>query len=167
MITPMLAGILFLSWLLIFCAIKVATTKNLVHSVFWLAGVLLLMAAVFVILGAPFLAGIQVVLYTGGVITLMLFGIMLTQRKPDTQVAMDAENRGPALATAVGMLLVLLTAIWGTPELATMTPSPQMVGASEVGKIFLSTQLLAFEVLSLLLLAAMIGTIVLVRKGDH
>jgi len=160
------AGLIGTSAALLLCAVMVATTRNLVHCVFWLAGVLLLTAALFVMLGAPFLAGIQVVLYTGGVITLMLFGVMLTQRKPDTEVPMDSQRKGPAAVTALAMLCVLLAAIWETPELAGMTVSTQQIGATEVGQIFLSTQLLTFEVLSVLLLSAMIGAIVLVRKTD-
>ncbi len=164
--TLLSAGILLTSLVLLVCAFFVATSKNLVHCVFWLAAVLLLTASLFVMLQAPFLAAIQIVLYTGGVITLMLFGVMLTQRKPDTNVPLDSHRKGPAALTAFALLAVLLSAIWQTPELAAMTRGTEVVGAAEVGQIFLTQQLLAFEVLSVLLLAAMIGAIVLVRKAD-
>ena len=84
--------------LLIISAMGVVLSKNLVHGVFWLAGTLIATAAMYVFLEAPFLAGIQIVLYTGGVITLMLFGVMLTQRNPDVDIPNPVARPGAAAA---------------------------------------------------------------------
>jgi NADH-quinone oxidoreductase subunit J len=150
---------------LVASALGVVRAQNLVHSVFWLAAVLLCTAVLFVTLHAPFLAGIQVVLYTGGVITLMLFGVMLTDRDPGTDIPSPQERTLQAGAVSAGTLAVLLTAIWRTPELANLRPVPPG-DAQAIGAQFLGPHVIAFEALSVLLLAAMIGAIVLARKKD-
>jgi NADH-quinone oxidoreductase subunit J len=135
-----------------------------VHAVFWLAATMVLAAVVFVALDAPFLAGIQLVLYTGGVITLMLFGVMLTHRDPESHIPNPIASTGRAAVTAGGMLVVLLSAIW-TTDLSGFTARPT-VTATEVGRRLMLDHLIAFEALSVLLLAAMVGAIVLARKVD-
>ena len=164
----MLANVAFalLIWLIIVCAVGVVGSKKLVHSVFWLSGVLLSTAVVFVILDAAFLAGIQVILYTGGVITLMLFGVMLTTRDPGTDIPNPITGRVPAALVAFAVFSVWVHAIWGTEELATASRSSVGLSAESIGGAFLGPHLLAFEALSILLLAAMIGAIVLTRKKD-
>ncbi len=152
-------------FLMTMCALGVVRAPNLVHAVFWLAGVLLATAAAFVLLQAPFLGMIQVVLYTGGVITLMLFGVMLTQHAPDTNVPNPSQRTVPAAVLSLAMFGTITAAILTTPQLdhfAAVAPST----SAEVGAVFLSGQLLAFEVLSMLLLAGMIGAIVLARKRE-
>jgi NADH-quinone oxidoreductase subunit J len=150
---------------LVASALGVVTSKNMVHAVFWLAATLVATAGLFVVLQAPFLAGVQILLYTGGIITLMLFGVMLTAREPDTKVPNPLWRQAPASVTAALMLAVLLMAIWGTPELALTTPITPPT-TLDVGRVFLTEQLIAFEALSVLLLAAMVGAIVLARKSD-
>ncbi|MBN2800709.1 MAG: NADH-quinone oxidoreductase subunit J [Deltaproteobacteria bacterium] len=148
---------------LILSAISVVTTRNLVHSVFWLASTLITTAAVYVFLGATFIAAIQLLLYTGGVITLMLFGIMLSRRHSSTTVPNPSEHQLLGAVTAGGVLVLFLTAIWRTPAFGRVVD----VGTSlDVGNLFLSEHLLAFEALSVLLLAAMLGAIVLTRTSD-
>jgi NAD(P)H-quinone oxidoreductase subunit 6 len=140
-------------------------TRNLVHQVFLLAGTLLVTACIFVVLHAPFLAAIQLILYAGGVITLMLFGVMLTQRQSSTSVPNPISKQGPAALTAILLFLVLVSTIWSTPALALMQPIT-MGGSQEIARLFLTDQVLAFEVLSILLLGVMVGAIVLARRRD-
>ncbi len=157
---------LILGWLLV-CAIQVVRVRNLVHAVFWLAAALITTSVVLVWLAAPFLAGIQIVLYTGGVITLMLFGVMLTHRDPDVAIPNPVRRPGLALAASALFSVPLLVAIWTTEELDPSRMSPaHEVTAQQIGAMFLGEQLLAFEVLSVLLLGAMIGAIVLARRRD-
>ena len=85
---------------LLLAALFVVTSKNLVHAVLWLAVTLASTAALFVLLQAPFLAGIQILLYTGGVITLMLFGVMLT----DATSACSSRTRPPRGGVSRGSL---------------------------------------------------------------
>lgn len=144
-------------------SIGVVTSNNLVRSVFWLASTLLGTAALYVLLHADFVAMIQVLLYTGGVITLMLFGVMLSKRNPGTAVPNASSNIGRAFAVIAPLLGITLAAIWSTPELSRMKPI-ETTGAKEIGDMFMQRQLLAFELLSVLLLAAMVGAIIIARK---
>jgi NADH-quinone oxidoreductase subunit J len=157
--------LLLIGGVLVLAAVGVVRTPNLVHSVFSLAAALIATSALYVLLGAPFLAGIQIILYTGGVITLMLFGVMLTQRDASVGVPNPVQRELQGLTTAAVLLVLLLSGIWGTPELVRAVPLDP-VSTLAVGEVFLTQQLLAFEVLSMLLLAALIGAIVLVRKVD-
>lgn len=153
--------------LVLLCSVQVARCPNLVHSVLWLAATLITTAALLVWLAAPFLAGIQIVLYTGGIITLMLFGVMLTHHEPTVVVPNPIQRPAVALVAASTLLLILLAAIWRTPELSPDALQPtHEVSAFQIGQVLLAEQLLAFEVLSVLLLAAMVGAIVLARRKD-
>jgi NADH-quinone oxidoreductase subunit J len=151
---------------LLLAALLVVTSKNLVHAVLWLAVTLATTSALFVLLQAPFLAGIQVLLYTGGVITLMLFGVMLTRRHERVFIENEtsARRRFPALLAA-GVLFGVIA--WATARTPNLPNRPgRYVTADEIGKSFLGEHLLAFELLSILLLITMIGAIVLARKVD-
>ncbi len=165
MIGAVALGIILLT--LLVGSIQVVRSPNLVRSVFWLAGTLVATAALLVWLEAPFLAGIQIVLYAGGVITLLLFGVMLTYRESEVTVPNPVHRPGAAFVAAGALLAILLSAIWTTPQLepTAMRPTHE-VSAGPIGAMFLQEQLLAFEVLSVLLLAAMIGAIVLARRSD-
>lgn len=158
-------GLLVVCLLVVVCAFFVVASKNLVHGVFWLAAMLLGTAVLYIMLEASFLASIQVILYTGGVITMMLFGVMLTMRNPGTIIVNTSQPSAPRAAVAGLLGLTLLWAIWTTPELAAMTPHTSGT-SEEIGKLFLGQYMIAFEALSVLLLAGMIGAIVLARKGD-
>jgi NADH-quinone oxidoreductase subunit J len=152
---------------LLLSALFVVGSKNLVHAVLWLAVTLLSTAVLFVTMQAPFVAGIQVLLYAGGVITLMLFGVMLTRRHE--RVEIDAETsprrRVPAAIAGTGMFILFATALSRTPE-QPLQPHAT-VDTVDIGRSFLTGNVLAFEVLSVLLLAAMIGAIVVARRRDH
>lgn len=140
------------------------TSKHLVRSVLWLALVLISMAALYLMLQAPFLAAIQIILYTGGVITLMLFGVMMTDQKHDVNRG-NPSHRFTAGAVLAGVVFLVL----GSAVLRTPLPAPGSdvwTGTSALGEAFLGQHMLAFEALSMLLLAAMIGAIVLARRND-
>jgi NADH-quinone oxidoreductase subunit J len=162
----MTEGFLFfvLATLILVGAVRVVASRDLVRAVLWLGVVLMLTAIMFLMLGAPFLAGIQLLLYTGGVITLMLFGVMLTRRHHETGVDIDSSRRLPAALGSAGLFVAMASAIFRTdlPDWSSSAPVP----AIEIGRAFLTDHLVAFEVLSMLLLAAMIGAIVLGRRHD-
>jgi NADH-quinone oxidoreductase subunit J len=152
------AAVVFLSGLM------VVTDKKLVHAVLWLAVTLLGTAALYVLLSAPFLAGVQVLLYTGGIVTLMLFGVMLTRRQAGIAIANEQNRKLPGLTVAAVVFGIIAATIYETDSLPAGAP---MTGdTAELGRSFLTDHLMAFEVLSLLLLAAMIGAIVIARRSD-
>lgn len=144
---------------------RVVAARNLVHTVLWLGLMLSGTAAAFVLLGGPFLAAIQLMLYTGGILTLMLFGIMLTRRKHTLDVPNEQHHKGRGALLAGGLFAVMAAAILKTDLGAFATAGPA-ISTKALGESFLTTHLLAFEVLSVLLLAAVIGAIVLARPKD-
>lgn len=150
---------------LLMAAIQVVSARDAVRGVLWLGVTLLVTAGLYVTLRAPFLAGMQLLLYVGGVMTLMILGVMLTPAHTGGPTAVDAL---PRLGRARGVVIagvvfgVLATAIRKTTGLpASDAPVPD---TAVLGQRLLTEHALAFEVLSLLLLAAMIGAIVLVRR---
>jgi NADH:ubiquinone oxidoreductase subunit 6 (subunit J) len=154
----MIAGCLLLSGLFS------VTSKNLIHSVLWLGVTLASTAGIFILLDAAFLAGIQLILYTGGVITLMLFGVMMTDHNSDAGILNPSRRQVVGAVLAGGVFAVIAEAIAGSALPA--EPSGFEASTQAVGHLFLTDHLLAFEALSMLLLAAMVGAIVLARKKD-
>lgn len=146
-------------------ASRVVTARNLVHTVLWLGLTLAVTSVVYIMLSAPFLAAIQIILYTGGVLTLMLFGVMLTHRDEGFVAVQNPSGRLAAGAVlAVAVFAMLAGAILRTPGLPTTQVAA--VPTEELGAAFLTEHVLAFEVLSLLLLVAALGAIVLARRKD-
>lgn len=146
-------------------AIFVVRAKDLVHAVLWLGATLLATAALYAAMGASFLAGVQALVYVGGVITLMIFGVMIT-RKHETGGA-NAESRGTFMGALVAVLFfgLVAAAIRATPGLDA-APQPEIANAGALGRSLLQEHVLAFEVVSLLLLAAIVGALVIARRKD-
>lgn len=153
--------------ILIAAALMVVIGRNLVHSVLMLAIVLVSTAVMFVLLKAPFLAGIQVMLYAGGVVTLMLFAVMLTRRSSGVAIENSTlpRRRLPAAALSTSLGALLCWAIHETHQLP--EGSDEQLSTRSLGVKLFTEQALAFEVLGVLLLAATIGAIVIARKRDH
>ncbi len=149
--------------LLMVCAYKVVRSTDLVRMVLFLAGALFLTAVAYIQLGADLLGGLQVLLYTGGIVTLMLFAVLLTWQKEDgTPTAAVVEPaRGAICALILFGTVVSALLADVLPEPSGIEPNPQAVG-----QLFLTQHVLAFEALSVLLLAVMIGAIVLSRRSD-
>ena len=149
--------------LLCVCAFKVVQSTDLVRMVLFLAGALFLTAAAYIQLGADLLGGLQVLLYTGGILTLMLFAVLLTWQKDDgTPTAAIAQPmRGGICGAMLFGVLAWAISSETLPESQGILPNPQMVG-----ELFLTQHVLAFEALSVLLLAVMVGAIVLSRRSD-
>jgi NAD(P)H-quinone oxidoreductase subunit 6 len=144
-------------------ALGVALSNNVVYSAFALMGALLGVAATFVLLGADFLGLIQLLVYVGGILVLMLFAVMLTHRIADVHVSNRAVGRLPATvlvgATLGWMILIARRARWVVRE--PVAAAPTTYG---VGNAFLTDYVLPFEVASIVLLVALIGAIVVSRK---
>ena len=150
---------------MIFGALRVVTTRNVVHAALWLVLVLAGVAAQYVLLAAEFVANTQVLVYLGAIIVLFLFGIMLTRAKTGTDTDLDHETSKRVGAAVVGVLLFALMgyALWdqfADQEFGEMA----VQRTAEVSDSIFSTYLVPFEVISVLLLAALIGAIVLARR---
>jgi len=142
----------------------VVRSRNLVHAVLWLALVLLGTAALYALLSAPFLAGVQVLTYVGGVVTLMIFGVMVTGRHESAVAEIDSADRVRGLLVATAFFALVGGAILKTDFVPVRAPEPPTT--AELARSLLSQYLLAFEVTSLLLLAAVVGAVVLARRRD-
>lgn len=160
-------------------AILVVRSPNLVHAVLWLGVTLVDTAVLYGMLGASFLAGVQVLLYVGGVVTLMVFGVMLTRRHDGLSVPAASGSPWRGALTAAVLFGVIAAAVLrsdlehapvaptaGPPAVEALAASSQAT-TQAIGFELLSTHVLAFEVLSLLLLAAIIGAVVIARRRDH
>ncbi len=153
-------------------AVLVVTTRDTVHSVLFLVLDFLFVAALYVMLGAQFLAAIQVLVYAGGIVVLYLFVVMLVNLKRPPEVHADPQRRtrlGFFLAAAV---LIELGVIAGygyakpPPALAAAATSsiPVTGNTEQVGWLLYTSYLIPFEIASMLLLVAMIGAIVLAKR---
>ncbi|MCE3007106.1 MAG: NADH-quinone oxidoreductase subunit J [Bacteroidetes bacterium] len=139
-------------------------SRQLVQSAFALFFVLIAQAALYVWASAPFLAAAQVLVYVGGVLVLMIFGGMLTALPalPDEAPATGRLLQLPAALLALGVLGILLTHFPG-PE----TPVPHDLmaqNAQQLGYALVTDYVLPFELLSVLLLAALLGAAYLSRR---
>lgn len=143
----------------VFSALGILFAKNIVHAVFLLVLVFLGIAGVFIISNAEFVGVTQIMIYIGGVLILMMFGIMLTHRIDGKRL--ETQNRGVLLASLLGIALlgILLYPIkdgfplhdFGTQEASGFTVTQQ------IGIHLMTTELVALEVTAVLLLMALIG----------
>jgi NADH-quinone oxidoreductase subunit J len=150
--------------IMIFAALCVVTTKNVVHAALWLVMVLAGVAAQYILAAAEFVAVSQVLVYIGAVMVLFLFGIMLTRAKLGGEQGLN--NPGWALGIPVAVVLFGLLAYVSIDAFEDTTlPEPDgPTPTSAISDQFLSPYLIPFIALSFVLLAAAIGAIVLARK---
>jgi NADH-quinone oxidoreductase subunit J len=155
---------------MVFSAVKVVTTRNVVHAALYLVMVLAGMAAQYVLLAAEFVAVTQVLVYIGAIVVLFLFGIMLTEARLGRSDDLDNPTTRPvALALALAMLGLLVGALWDQfedTELSLVGHTTAELGqtTTQVSDAIFSSYLVPFEAISVLLLAALIGAIVLARR---
>ncbi len=141
----------------------VAFSKNIIYSTLGLLGTFLGIAGLYVTLSADFLSAVQILVYVGGTLTLILFAVMLTARIDKMKVSNPSGGIVPAFVL-VALLLVAL----GTVAAQTAWPSearPVMPSTAKLGHAFLGEYLLPFELGSIVLLGAMIGSVVLARRA--
>ena len=145
------------------CALMVVTSSNLVHSALWLVAALFGVAVIFTLLQAGFLAVVQVVIYIGAIAILMIFAIMLTRRIAKDSGPRFNENWGWSAAIAliaflaISFMVASFTAFRSAPlELDPRADTLRLLGSALVSP---SGYVLPFELASVLLLAALIGSI--------
>ncbi len=155
-----------LSGLAIGSGVLVITRKNPVHSALALILTLLSVAGLYLMLYAPFVAGVQIILYVGGIMVLFLFVIMLVnlERSEKEKQFNQQWIAGILAALALGGLFVVIyvrgRALFAQPVLAL----PEAENTQRVGQILYSNYMFAFEIASLLLLVAIIGAVVMAKK---
>lgn len=160
-------GIVFwlLSFVILVSAFMVVSLKNIFHCALFLVLCLFSVAGIFVLLHAEFLAAAQVLIYVGAVAILIIFAIMLTSNLASAKVRATNENVlvgfFVSLILALGTIVLIgNTHVWQYAEPQAVTDSNVML----IGKYLMTQYMLPFELVSVLLLAALIGAIVLARK---
>jgi NADH-quinone oxidoreductase subunit J len=146
-------------------AISVVRSKNLVYAALSLLVTFAGVTALYIFLWADFLAGVQVVIYIGGIIVLILFGIMLTHRITSVNITQTNVQRGIGMIVALFILGFLFWMIVSTPWLQQTAAEPTET-VRDIGILLMTDYLLPFEVASVLLLAALIGAAMLSRKSE-
>ncbi len=146
-------------------SVATVTSRNLVHAALFLAVTLTGIGGVFLVLHADFLGLVQLVVYVGAIAVLFLFGLMLT-RAPIGREALDSQNRGMGIAISVVLFGVLVALIGqSASEFAANAPaSIEGPAIAEIGTALFRHWVFPFEVLSMLLLAALVGAILLSRR---
>ena len=153
--------------------VLVVAARNTVHSALFLIANLLCVAIVYVVLGAEFLAVIQVLVYAGGIVVLYLFVVMLVNLRNPPEAQVDRRRRSRLGFLLAGGVLAEITAILvysaarPTAVAPAATSSLPAGNTERVGLILYTDYLIPFEVASVLLLVAMIGAIILARKQSE
>ncbi len=144
-------------------ALMVVLSKNIVYAAIALLVTLLGVAAMYVFLWADFMAGTQVMIYIGGILILLLFGIMLTHKITSARISHTNVQRGVGALIVVVIFAGLAWMVNITPWLKIPNQEPQQT-VHDIGTLLMTDFLLPFEVASVLLLGALIGAAVLARK---
>jgi NADH-quinone oxidoreductase subunit J len=145
-------------------ALLVVTSRNIVHAALYLVIALASVAGIYLLLAAPFVAFVQVIIYVGAIVVLILFGIMLT-RAPVGRRVLDNSLRARIGALVVGggffaMLTVSLVRAFGGERIVNRAGTTTAALGTSIFRNFV----LPFEAVSVLLLAALVGAIVLARR---
>lgn len=150
----------------ILSALLVVTARNIVHSAFYLLFTFFGVAGLYVLLGADFIAIVQIMVYIGGILILLIFGVMLTNRITNVDIRTGTIHIIPAII-GVGVLWGAVTAImlkteWVVNPAVTMEPT-----TANIGRLLITDYVLIFELLGILLLIALIGAATIARRDKE
>lgn len=163
------AGFIYLSTVIVLCALKVVTSRNPVHSALYMLPLFFHVAGIFVMLDAEFVAALQILVYAGAILVLFLFVIMLLNVRREESGDRFQGNwpiAAPLGLTVGGFVMVMLmrsdfSGMHGQYPYETV----KALGNSQaVGRVLYTDFLFPFEVASVILLVAMVGAIVLAKK---
>ena len=155
-----------LAVVLVGSALAVVLSKNLFHAVLWLALALTGTAGVFLLLDAEFLAAVQLLLYAGGIVTIVVFAIVVTERLVGERIS-QTSRRIAGGAVVAAALLALDRERDHASSRCTATPPPLPADLTRtIGEAVLTRFVLPFELLALLMLAALLGAIYFARPED-
>ena len=149
--------------LVIASAFWVVFSPNLIHSAVSLIFTLFSTAGLYIFLYADFIAATQVVIYVGGILVLIIFGVMLTNSIDTPSIAASSKNQFIGGMGALTIFVMQVAVIFNTPWLIGAEQSRDSTVAS-IGNLLLNEYLLPFEIISILLLAALMGAALLSRR---
>jgi NADH-quinone oxidoreductase subunit J len=152
-----------LSAVMAFSALRVVTSKNVVHCALYLVMVLAGVAGIYILLAAEFIAAVQVLVYIGAIVVLFLFGIMLTRAPIGRTADLDNDQRPLAAVVSLAVLGLLAALLVDGFEDAKL-PLEEVQRSGPIGIELFRQYVIPFEVMSVLLTAALIGAVVLARR---
>jgi NADH-quinone oxidoreductase subunit J len=141
----------------------VVLSRSLIYSAFALLFTFFGVASIYILLGADFLAATQVLIYVGGILVLLLFGVMLTHRLYSLDLKTETFQLIPGMLIALAVFASLALAAMNT-KWKLVAEKPVQPTTDTIGTLFMTEYLLPFEVASILLLVALIGAAMLVRR---
>jgi NADH-quinone oxidoreductase subunit J len=157
----------FLSFLAFMCAIMVVASKNPIHSILYLIITFFAIAGHYLILNAQFLAIVHIIVYAGAIMVLFLYVLMMMNLNVDNEPTKHIALKIAAVVAGGLMLVVLVASLKGAETLNSAAPLDTQVGLiKNLGKTLFGEFLFPFEVSSILLLAAMVGAIMIGKKGS-
>ena len=145
------------------CAVVVALSRNILHSAFGLLGTLAGVAGLYFLLGADFVAVVQLLVYVGGILVLILFAVLLTREITDIKLSNLSVSILGGLPAALLMLAMVVHTTIKAPFKATVAVAAPTV--DRLGDALLREYLLPFEVVSVVLLMALVGSMVIARRA--
>ncbi len=144
-------------------AVVVTLARSLIYSAFALLFTFFGVAGLYLLLGADFIAASQLLIYVGGILVLLLFGVMLTHKLYDLDLKSEVTQFAPAAIVAAGLFVVLAVLGFRTTWKIGPGRAPSAT-TDEIGHLFMGQYLLPFEAASVLLLVALIGAAMIVRR---
>lgn len=147
----------------LFSAATMVFSKNIIYNAIGLLFAFFGVAGVYVMLGADFIAATQLLIYVGGILVLLLFGVMLSQRITGLEMRTGTLQMLPAAIVCAGVAAILLRMIWMTPWHKTQVDEP-VPTVRTIGNLFMTDYLIPFEIVSVLLLAALVGAAFIGRR---
>ena len=143
----------------------VVFSRNIVHSAFALLFSFFGVAGLYVLLTADFLAITQLLVYVGGILVLLIFGVMLTNRVISVDIKTGTIQTLPGILLVASLAGTLVGMFWSTDWKLIAPPQEAVTGtAGTIGEMFLTTYLLPFEIASVILLVALIGAAMIARR---
>ena len=171
---PAQAAFYYMAAASIASALLAVTRKNPVHSMLWVLALFLHVAGIFLLLGAEFLAAVQVIVYAGAILVFYLFVLMLLDLPGEQARPRFAAHWPLAAAGGLGIVAIIWLAQFATHDstrngiapaaLPSATEGPLLGSLAEVGRALFGPFALPFEMASLVLLAAIVGAVVLARR---
>ena len=144
-------------------AFFVVTSRNIVHSAFYLLFTFFGVAGIYVMLGADFVAIVQLIVYVGGILILLIFGVMLTNKITEVDIKTGTLNTLPA-AIGVGLFTGIVGAVILNTEWRVVDSELPASTLSAIGSSLITEYVVVFELLGILLLVALIGAASMARK---
>jgi NADH-quinone oxidoreductase subunit J len=164
-VTLEIGGFWVVAVVLLASSLAVVLTPNLFHAVLFLAVALVATAGLFLLLHSPFLFGVQLLLYAGGVVTIVVFAIMLTERLVGERITQTNRHVINGAIVAAAMVAAVLGFLAQVPAV-TPPPSDTVVQTQALGRALVGPFALPLELLGVLLVAALLGAIYFARTEE-